>query len=52
MIADDEDDEVERKVVVNDKVSKRGPSDYVHISLSSLILVNVEITVTTVCYPS
>ena len=40
MIADNEDDEVERKVVVNDKVSKRGPSDYVHISLSSLILVS------------
>lgn len=33
MIGDDEDDEVERSVVVKDIKSKRGPSDYVCISL-------------------
>ena len=32
MVADDEDDEVERKVIVNDKGSKRGPSNYVRIT--------------------
>ena len=36
MIGDDEDDEVERSVVVVDKKSKRGPSDYVRISLVPL----------------
>ena len=29
MVGDDEDDEVERSVLVNDKGSKKGPSDYV-----------------------
>ena len=33
MIGDNEDDEVEHSVVVVDKKSKRGPSDYVHIYL-------------------
>ena len=33
MVGDDEDDEVERSVIVKDKGSKRGPSQYVRISL-------------------
>jgi hypothetical protein len=43
MIGDDEDDEVERSVVVNDKKPKRGPSNYV--STISLILVGTKLTV-------
>jgi hypothetical protein len=33
MVGDDEDDEVERSVIVKDKGSKRGPSHCVRISL-------------------
>jgi len=33
MVGDDEDDEVERSVVVKEKGSKRGPSHYVRASL-------------------
>ena len=33
MVGDDEDDEVERLVVVMDKGLKRAPSDYVHTTL-------------------
>jgi hypothetical protein len=33
MIGDNEDDEVERSAVVNDKGSKQGPSHYVRTSL-------------------
>ena len=36
MVGDDEDDEVERLVVVKDKGLKRGPSNYVRTSLVHL----------------
>ena len=36
-MGDDEDDEVERSVVVKDKGPKRGPSHYVRISLVYVI---------------
>ncbi|KAF8799804.1 hypothetical protein BYT27DRAFT_7221912 [Phlegmacium glaucopus] len=35
MVGDDEDDEVERSVVVNDKGSKRGPSHYIEVVSST-----------------